>query len=355
MHFNNVLYINDIQKIMSYPLNWSFFSKKNVLVTGATGLIGTFLIDILMYRNIEYNNHINIYAVSRNEDKALKHFSEYNDSQFFNLIIKDIRYPINDLNISIDYIIHGASNTHPVAYSTEPINTIMLSILGTKSILDLASFNNVKRTLFLSSVEIYGENRGDVESFNEEYLGYIDCNTLRAGYPEGKRACESLCQAYIKEKNIDIIIARCARTFGPTMNNEDSKVIAQFIKNAVKGENIILKSKGEQLFSYCYAADVCYAILFLLINGENTHAYNIANSELNYSLLQIAAFLSEHYKSEIIFDCPSNLESAGFSKATNALLSCFKINKLGWTACFPVKESLINTIDILRQCTLPNK
>jgi len=347
MFSSSTLYKEDIETAASCDLDWDELKNKSILITGATGLIGTFLIDLLMYRNIAYNDGITIYAVGRNRERAVERFKEYFSSRFFVFIQQDIQQPLA-LNIAVDYIIHGASNTHPIAYSTEPINTILLSILGTKSILDYASANNVKRTLFLSSVEIYGENRGDVEAFNEDYCGYIDCNTLRAGYPEGKRAAEALCQAYIKEKNIDIVIARCCRVFGPTMGNDDSKAIAQFIKKAVNSEDIILKSKGDQRYSYCYVADICSALLFLLLNGENAHAYNVANAGENLSLLKIAEILTAYAGNKIVFEAPSAVESSGYSKVTKGLLDCAKINKLGWKAHYNLKDSLIRTVDIMR-------
>jgi len=317
------------------------------MITGATGLIGTFLIDVLMYRNAKYGDCITICAVSRNKEKAMTRFKSYFASQYFIFILTDVQNSLN-LSTNVDYIIHGASNTHPVAYSTEPINTILLSVMGTKAVLDAASAHNVKRTLFLSTVEIYGENRGDAEAFREDYCGYIDCNTLRAGYPEGKRAAEALCQAYIKEKNIDVVIARCCRVYGPTMGDDDSKAIAQFIRNAANGENIILKSKGEQQYSYCYVADICSALLFLLLNGKNGEAYNVSDANCNLTLLQIANILSDYMSKEITFDIPSSVESAGYSKATKALLDSSKLMVLGWDARYPIKDGIIRTVKILQ-------
>lgn len=346
MFISSELYKEDIDITASINIDWDKLKKKNILITGATGLIGTFLIDILMYRNTKYNDCINIYAVSRNIEKAKARFSEYFDSKFFVFIPKDIQNSI-ELNVHVDYIIHGASNTHPIAYASNPIETILLSVLGIKSVLDFAASHNVKRTLFLSTVEIYGENRGDVEMFNEDYCGYINCNTLRAGYPEGKRAAEALCQAYIKEKNLNIVIARCCRVYGPTMGDDDSKAIAQFIRNTVNGENIVLKSKGDQQYSYCYVADVCSALLILLLKGNNGEAYNISDINCNLSLLQIANILSLYTGKEIIFDTPSYLESSGYSKANKALLDNTKMRKLGWEAKYSVKDGIIKTVKIL--------
>ena len=347
MFCDSELYKEDIDTVASGNIDWEKLKNKNILITGATGLIGTFLIDVLMYRNMKYGDCITVYAVGRNKGKAMTRFKSYFVSQYFVFIQIDIQNIFN-LSTNIDYIIHGASNTHPIAYSTEPVNTILLSVMGTKSVLDAASAHNVKRTLFLSTVEVYGENRGDVEAFKEDYCGYMDCNTLRAGYPEGKRTAEALCQAYIKEKNVDVVIARCCRVYGPTMGDDDSKAIAQFIRTAANGNNIILKSKGEQQYSYCYVADICSALLFLLLNGKNGEAYNVSDANCNLTLLQIANVLSEYTAKEIIFDVPSSVESAGYSKATKALLDNTKLRELGWEAHYPIKDGIVRTVKILR-------
>lgn len=311
-------------------------------------MIGTFLIDLLMYRNIKYNNGITIYAVGRSKEKALERFKEYFDSPLFIFFSKDIQI-FFDPGRQIDYIIHGASNNHPIAFSTEPINIILTSVLGTKNILDVACSCNVKKTLFISSGEIYGINRGDVEMFTEDYCGYLDCNTLRSCYPEGKRAAEALCQAYIKERDLDIVIARLCHVYGPTMGNEDSKVIAQFLRKAAKGEDIVLKSKGDQQYSYCHVADICSALLVLLLEGKNGEAYNISDNNCKFSLLEIADILSEYTGNRIIFDIPSAVESVGYSKATKALLDSSKLKYLGWETKYPIKDGLIRTVNILKR------
>ena len=346
MFIKNSLYKEDLDKIASCDINWDKLKNKSILITGATGLIGTFLIDLLMYRNLNYNDNIIIYAISRSKEKALSRLKEYFDTKFFIFIQQDIQNSF-ELNVPIDYIIHGAINCHPIVFATEPINIILSSIFGTKSILDFTTVNNVKRTLFLSSGEIYGVNRGDVESFKEDYCGYLDCNTARSCYPEGKRAAESLCQAYIKEKNIDIIIARPCHIYGPTMGDDDSKVIAQFFRNAVNKENIVLKSKGDQLYSYCYVADICSALLFILLNGKNGEAYNISDNDDYLSLLEIAKILSEYTDKEVVFNTPSSVESSGYSKATKALLDSSKLRELGWKPMYSLKDGIIRTLDIL--------
>jgi nucleoside-diphosphate-sugar epimerase len=342
--------MEDIANIASCAIEWERLMNTNILITGATGLIGTALVDALMYRNTVYKDNITVYAMSRNVEKARGRFGDYFNNPRFVFIQQDVQSPVQTGKIEkkIDFIIHGASNTHPIAYSTDPINTILLSVIGTKNILDLAVSQNIERTVFLSTVEIYGESRGDAEQFDEAYCGYIDCNTLRAGYPEGKRAAETLCQAYVSEKGNDIVIARCSRVYGPTMSVDDSKVIAQFLRNAARNENIVLKSKGTQRYSFCYAADVCAAVLFLLLNGKNGEAYNIADSNKSASLYEIAEILSNYTKKQIVYDTPASTEARGYSKATKAILDCSKIGELGWKAAFSIEEGLIRTLEIMR-------
>jgi len=348
MYLNSSLYKDDIHSISLINIDWEIFSNKSIVITGATGLIGTFLIDLLMYRNLKYNNNITIYAVGRSIQKAMLRFKNYFDSQLFNFIKKDIQTSFT-LDVPIDFIIHGASNAHPIAYAAEPINTVMTSVLGTKYILDFACKNNVKKIIFISTSEIYGDNRGDTDTFKENYCGFIDCNTLRAGYPEGKRAAEALCQAYIKEKNLDIEIARCCRIYGATMGEDDSRSTSQFIKKTINYEDIILKSKGEQQYSCCYVADTCSALLYILLNGKNGEAYNISNNDNILSLFEIANILTEYSNKKVIFDIPSSEEIAGYSVITKALLDSSKLQKLGWKPLYSLKDGLLRTVDILRE------
>lgn len=200
-----------------------------------------------------------------------------------------------------------------------------------------------------SSVEIYGENRGDVEKFTENYLGYIDCNTLRAGYPESKRAGEALCQAYIRQKQLDIVIPRLSRTFGPTMLKSDSKALSQFLKNGIAGEDIVLKSEGTQFYSYTYVADAVTGLLFCLLLGENGQAYNIADDSCDITLRELAALIAESAGTQVCFELPDETERAGYSKATKAVMDGSKIESLGWKPLYHMQNGIEETMKILKE------
>lgn len=277
----------------------------------------------------------------------IQRFSQYENSSYFHLVVGDVTKPLTTA-LQTDYVINAASNTHPRAYASDPIGTIMTNLMGTEQILKHAVRHRPQRILFLSSVEIYGENRGDVDQFDENYSGYINPNTLRAGYPEGKRVSEALCQAYIESYNLNIVIPRLSRVFGPSMKLNDSKASSQFILKAVHKENIVLKSQGTQYYSYSYVGDVVSALLFLLVNGQKGEAYNIANSNLNLHLKDFANELATMFGKKVVYDLPDDIEAAGYSKVTKALLDTKKINDLGWTAPFDRARSLQHTVEILR-------
>lgn len=134
----NTMYQDDIMKIITHPLPWNKLQNKALLISGATGLVGSFLIDVIMLLNREQGLNCKVYSLGRNEDKAKSRFSYCYESSLFQFISYDINLPFvrNDIG-SVDYVLHLASNTHPVAYATDPIGTITTNIIGTQNMLEL--------------------------------------------------------------------------------------------------------------------------------------------------------------------------------------------------------------------------
>lgn len=344
----NEEYLQDISRVTKLSLPWNKLSNKSILISGATGLIGSSLVDTILALNRE-GLGCKIYALGRNYEKIKDRFNLNESSSFLEFISYNINMPFerNDIQ-EIDYVLHLASNTHPLQYINDPIGTITTNVFGTYNMLKFAYNHNARRCAIASSNEIYGENRGDVEKFDEAYCGYINSNTLRAGYPESKRCSEALSQAFIAQNDMDIVIPRITRTFGPTMLMTDSKAMSQFIKKGISDQDIVLKSEGNQYYSYTYVTDAVSGLLTVLLKGEKGEAYNIADEIGDITLKNAAEIIAEYVGKKVVFEIPDCQEAAGYSTATKARLDSEKLKLLGWKASINIKDGLEKTVRIMK-------
>lgn len=335
------MYRVDIESILAQNCDWLGFKGKTFLITGATGLVGTVLVDMLVFLNDEFSLGIKLILVSRHERRSKLSFVRY--------IAHDIASPL-EVDEKVDFIVHAASNTHPLQYSRFPIETAATNIFGTYNLLALAAKNQGSRFLFVSSVEIYGDDiHGHESGFSENDVGHLDCNNPRSCYNESKRMGETLCAAFLAEKKVDYVTARVCRCYGPTLKGDDSKAMSQFLRNAVEGKNIVLKSEGNQFYSYVYSADAASALLFLLLKGGTGEPYNIADKTSDTKLRDLASIVAECAGVAVVFDLPDETEAGGYSKATKAVLDTGKIHALGWKANFSLTDGIRRTIQIMRE------
>ena len=343
MYISNALYVQDLKRVLEMDL--SFLKGKNFFITGASGMVGSFLIDILMQFNRENNEKINIYATFISDKDLKNRFPSYINDPYFHSVILDITTPIN-LDIKPDYILHAASLTHPKAYAEKPVETMKINMLGTINVLDWARKNPACRILFLSTMEVYGENPSQNGIFKETDIGTFDFTTVRACSPESKRVCETLTRCYAKEYNIQVMTARLGYVYGPSVQLNSSKADVQFLNNALRNENIVMKSAGTQKRSYCYVGDIVSGILTILKNGMSGEAYNIANKMGNVSLRDVAEALAELAKVKVIFENPTDAEKQGYSTVQNSTLDATKLESLGWHPRFSLREGIKHTFEI---------
>ena len=344
MNKNHPLYQEDLQNILKIK-DIEQIKDKSFLITGATGMIGTCLIDALMLFNRQ-GADIHIYAVGRSKEKAYARLGDYYGDKYFHYIEQDVRCPFPE-DLKVDYILPLASNTHPLAYAQYPIETIEINVKGAEYAL-LKAVQCGATVLYPSTVEVYGNALGK-DVFSENYTGKLNLATSRACYTESKRLSEALCQSYISEKGVKVKIGRLSRIFGPTILDSDSKASSQFIFKALKGEDIILKSEGKQYFSYTYVADAVSALLYILIHGENGQAYNISVDSCNVHLKDFASFCAKWARKEVVFQLPSDAERKGFSIATQAILDNSQLKAIGWNSYLLIEEAIDRTLEILHK------
>ena len=331
-------YKEDILQIFKQDLPWEKLSGANILVTGATGLIGGCLVEMLM---MNPRRDYQVYASGRNEDRARKRFEDFVGDPAFHFVKHDVMQPLES-DVCFDYIIHAASNASPNFFANSPVEVIKSNIDGVANLMDYGLCHGMKRFLFVSSGEVYGE--GDGRVFTEDYSGYVNCATPRACYPSSKRAAETLCVSYAAEYGADIVIARPCHTYGPYFTEQDNRVYAQFIRNVLRGEDIVMKSTGEQFRSWCYVVDCVSALLHILLKGVSGEAYNIADADSNISIKELAETVAAIGGRNVVFDIPDADEKKGFNVVAKSVFSTEKIVSLGWHSMSHIKEGLKKTI-----------
>lgn len=333
------LYMEDLRRVLAVK-GVERLRGKSVLVTGATGLLGVHLIDALMALG-----EVTVIAVGRSRERAAGRLGEHFSSPLFRFVEQDVQRAFPE-DITADYIIPLASNTHPLAYSQYPAETMLINLKGAEHALELARRCGAT-VLYPSTVEVYGNARGD-DMFTEDYTGQLNLSTSRACYSESKRSCEALCQSYAAEYGVKVRIARLSRVFGPTMLMSDTKASSQFIRKALDGEDIVLKSEGNQFFSYTYATDAVAAMLHIMLNGEDGTAYNIANDSCNVHLRDFAGLCAELCGRDVVFDLPSESERKGYSVAVSAILDTTRLRTSGFSPSYTMRDAVARTIHILK-------
>lgn len=333
------LYQEDLNNILGMD-GMERLHGSSFLITGATGMVGLMLVDVLMKMH-----DVKVYAVGHNAEKAKSRLGEYFGNPNFQFLNLDVTQPFPE-RLKVDYIIPMASNTHPLAYSKYPVETIFINIKGTEHALNLAEKCGAT-VIYTSSNEVYGNVIND-EIFTENSNGRLNLTNSRSCYPESKRCSEAMCLSYYEEKGVKVKIARLCRIFGPTMLSDDSKASSQFLLKAITGEDIVLKSEGLQYFSYTYVADAVAGLLCVLLNGHEGEAYNVSSEKTDIRLKDFAELCANYARKKVVFDLPSETERKGYSVATKAILSTEKLRELGFVPLYEMKDAIYRTCEIIK-------
>jgi nucleoside-diphosphate-sugar epimerase len=348
MLYSSSVWKKDLDTALSILSELSGKAPCSVLVTGSTGLIGTAVVHLLLRFNDTSDRKIDVLATGRTLERVKEHYSDLLDRDDLFFAPFDAADPDLSGFKDIDYIIHAASPASPDAIVKNPVETFESNTVGLKALLSFSRDNGVKRLLFVSSSEVYGKTSQDTPSKEDEY-GFIDPLLPRNSYSIGKRAGENLCASFLSEYEVDSVIVRPGHIYGPTAAPSDIRVSSSWAYDAAKGRDIVMKSSGEQIRSYCYCLDCATAIMKVLFDGRSGEAYNISNRDSIMSIAELADTISSVSGVSLIKDIPTEEERKAFNPMKNSSLDSNKLESLGWKGLFDGKTGVSHTIGILRE------
>jgi len=339
---NDQILLDDLKYVSNKVFANGDFSDSTVLVTGATGLVGSLLVKSMLYANEQLGTNIKVLASVRDIEKASKTFADFSNVSNLEYVTASLLEPIC-ITEQIDYIIHTASITASKEMIDNPTGVLLTAFESTKNLLEYIKAHPKCKMVYISSMEYYGQITEEYTNVTEDKLGYIDISKPRSSYPESKRVCESLCNAYAAQYHLDVCSARLAQTFGAGVPFEDTRVFAQFAKSAINNSNIVMHTTGQSEGNYCYTADAIYAIFLLLQKGERGQSYNVAKN--HSTILNMAKMVAEKLANNAIkvdVKIPENLTNFGYAPDVKLKLNSEKLHKLGW-------EPIVNLEDTFKR------
>lgn len=284
---------NDIEKIYNNTKKFiNKFSDKKILITGGNGFLGKYFVKVFL----EYNKFLKKPLKLVVLDLKFKKNDKINDSNV-TYIEKDVSKNFS-IEKKIDYIIHAAGIASPFYYRKKPIETLEVSIEGTKNCLDLARKYKSK-FIFFSSSEIYGDPDKKNIPTKEAYRGNVSTLGPRACYDESKRLGETLCYIYNNKYNLDINIIRPFNVYGPGMKQKDYRIFPNFISNILNNKKINIYGTGKQTRTYCYVTDAIEGFIRVLCYGKKGEVYNIGNTDPEISVSQIFKVLNKIHNKKL--------------------------------------------------------
>lgn len=341
--YNNHIVQADLQEITGTPIQWEEFQHKIILVTGANGMLATYLIYTFLYLVDKKGLDIKIIALSRSLEKTQELYAEFLNKPYFVILHQDICDPI-EYNGRVDYIYHFAGNASPRFINSDPVGILQTNLKGMFNVMEFARDKEPERIIFASTREVYGAVDADVLS--ETSFGYLDSMDDRSCYPESKRAAESILRGYYLQYGIKGISVRIAHSYGPGMKIEnDGRVMADFIGDAVCRRDIVMKSVGDAIRAFCYITDAVLGLVQVTLYGMVGEAYNLANETEPMPIREVAQMICDSFperKIKVIF--AGEQPKVGYCNYPRVALDTSKIEALGFTPKVGLKEGIYRTI-----------
>lgn len=334
--------IEDLRRMCQADLPWQQLEGKTVLVTGATGMLASYVTWLLLCLHEEAGIDVSVVALCRDKQKAEEYFGEFLDKSYFHLLIQDVCDPIA-YEGRVDYVFHLAGNASPHFINTDPVGIMKCNLQGTMNVLELARKKQTAKVVFASTREVYGANE-HADRLDECSYGVLDPLDARSCYPESKRAAETLLKSYYLQYGVAFNTIRIAHAYGPTMKLEnDGRVMADLMGDVVAGRDIVLKSSGEAIRAFLYITDAVIGLFTVLFYGENAMAYNLANEMEPISIKDLAQLLASLRANNSVQVIISQGDQKGYCTYRRTALDTTALEQLGWKPRVSLEEGIKRT------------
>jgi nucleoside-diphosphate-sugar epimerase len=340
----NKILKEDIENIVAENIEWEKLKDSTVLITGFKGMVGSYMTRVCLYLNDEKDYNIHVIGVTRSDKNMDQDILNHKNVK---VIYQDVSLPL-EIEDKIDWIVHAASPASPLIMKNDPVGTVGANALGTWNTLQLAHNHKASGYMFISSREIYGQPNDNQEFFYENTYGLVDPLEARSCYPEGKKCAETMCVCFKEQYGLNTKIARLAHTYGPGMSIYDGRVQADFLKNALNKENIIMKSTGAAVRTYTYIADAITALFRILLDSDDI-VYNIGDSDNKVSIKELAETIvkiNPEDNLKVVMDIPEDALK-GVSPFTLGILNSDKIRSIGWSPKYSILDGFTRTLKYL--------
>lgn len=335
----------DLESILTHPLDWARFQGKRVLVTGAAGFLPAYMVETLLMLKKKHGIACEVIGLVRNLEKARDRFQHWLDTPELSFVVADVSEGI-PVDIRCDFIIHAASQASPKFYGVDPVGTMTANVLGTYHLLRRAQEWGSERFLFFSSGDVYGQVAPEIKSIDESGYGYIDILNFRSCYGESKRAAETMLVSFLKQFEVPGVIVRPSHTYGPGMSLDDGRVFADFVRDVVNRHNITLYSDGSAVRPFCYLSDAVAGYFTVLLKGEAGQAYNVSNPNAVLSIRALAELLVSMYPDLGLKVEYQNRSDGNYIPSLVAFgtPSIDRLSQLGWNPHYSPREGFGRTI-----------
>jgi dTDP-glucose 4,6-dehydratase len=340
---------SDLEAISRTQLPWQLLDGATVVITGASGLVASYLVEALLFRNESYGSGIRVVAAVRNPSAARERFSTYHGRHDIEIVEHDATGPLEYAG-PINYLVHAAGNATPSSFGRDPIGTYAPNVVGTHHLMQRAHADHSAAVLFLSSGAVHGALAPDAPILREDVYGIVDPLDPRASYAESKRMGETICRSWWVQHGVPVRMARLGHTYGPGMRRSDERAFAQFVFSAIDGQDIVLNSDGTAIRPYCYLADTTAALLRLMLVGGNGEAYLVANTSAMCSIRELAELIAGLAPDPISVRRASSAPPPNYVPNRDPAhpLDTSKMRALGWEAHTGLLEGFRRTIESFR-------